>query len=167
MIYKRQLRGHMDVTVNGIRYREALETTDRRVALNLENKRVGEIQAGKRASKTGRDFAREPFSEAVKVYLEERKPHVSARTVQFEQERLKPLEAHFGEKSLVRIKPEDISAYQRDRLKRVAPRMSRRMLEHYSHVRMDAKRTALDKLESGLMTPAKADQAQAAGGPVQ
>lgn len=29
--------------------------------------------------------------------------------------------------------------------------MSRRMLEHYSHVRMAAKRTALDKLESGLM----------------
>jgi hypothetical protein len=29
--------------------------------------------------------------------------------------------------------------------------MSRRMLEHYSHVRMAAKRTVLDKLESGLM----------------
>lgn len=27
----------------------------------------------------------------------------------------------------------------------------RRMLEHYSHVRMAAKRTALEKLESGLM----------------
>jgi len=33
----------------------------------------------------------------------------------------------------------------------VAGHMSRRMLEHYSHVRMAAKRTALDKLESGLM----------------
>jgi hypothetical protein len=29
--------------------------------------------------------------------------------------------------------------------------MSRRMLEHYSHVRMAAKRAALDKLENGLM----------------
>jgi hypothetical protein len=29
--------------------------------------------------------------------------------------------------------------------------MSRRMLEHYSHVRVAAKRTALEKLESGLM----------------
>ena len=27
----------------------------------------------------------------------------------------------------------------------------RRLLEHYSHVRMAAKRTVLDKLESGLM----------------
>ena len=33
----------------------------------------------------------------------------------------------------------------------VAGHMSRRMLEHYSHVRMATKRTALDKLESGLM----------------
>ena len=33
----------------------------------------------------------------------------------------------------------------------LAGHMSREMLEHYSHVRMEAKRTALDKLESGLM----------------
>ena len=33
----------------------------------------------------------------------------------------------------------------------VAGDMSRRMLEHYSHVRMAAKRTALEKLESNLM----------------
>src|SRR5215468_3218449 len=33
----------------------------------------------------------------------------------------------------------------------VAGHMSRRMLEHYSHVRMAAKRTALEKLESNLM----------------
>jgi hypothetical protein len=33
----------------------------------------------------------------------------------------------------------------------LAGHMSRRMLEHYSHVRMAAKRTVLDKLESGLM----------------
>jgi len=33
----------------------------------------------------------------------------------------------------------------------VAGHMSRRMLEHYSHVRMAAKRTVLNKLESGLM----------------
>jgi integrase len=33
----------------------------------------------------------------------------------------------------------------------VAGHRSRRMLEHYSHVRMAAKRKALEKLESGLM----------------
>ncbi|MBV9745748.1 MAG: site-specific integrase [Acidobacteriia bacterium] len=33
----------------------------------------------------------------------------------------------------------------------VAGHMSRRMMEHYSHVRKAAKREALSKLESGLM----------------
>jgi len=43
----------------------------------------------------------------------------------------------------------------------VSGHMSRRMLEHYSHVRMVAKRTVLEKLESGLMggTPAESQPA--------
>jgi len=48
----------MDLTVNGVSYREALDTTDRREAVALEKKRVGEIQQGKGASKAGREFAR-------------------------------------------------------------------------------------------------------------
>jgi integrase len=43
----------------------------------------------------------------------------------------------------------------------VAGHVSRRMLEHYSHVRMDAERTALEKLESGPMGgPSKTSQAE-------
>jgi integrase len=72
--------------------------------------------AGKNASKTGREFARKPFHEAVKVYLEEREPHVSERTMQFESERLGPLVKHFGEKPLLRFKAEDVSGYQKARL---------------------------------------------------
>jgi integrase len=37
----------------------------------------------------------------------------------------------------------------------LAGHMSRQMLEHYSHVRMAAKREALNKLSSGLMTPSE------------
>ena len=33
----------------------------------------------------------------------------------------------------------------------ISGHMSRRMLEHYSHVRMKAKREAVEKLSSGLM----------------
>ena len=33
----------------------------------------------------------------------------------------------------------------------VAGHVSRRMMEHYSHVRMAAKRSVLEKMESGLM----------------
>ena len=69
----------MDVMISGVRYREALDTTDRREALNLEKKRIGEIQQGKGASKTSRDFARMPFPVAADQFLEERKPHVAGK----------------------------------------------------------------------------------------
>ena len=42
----------------------------------------------------------------------------------------------------------------------VAGHMSRRMLEHYSHVRMAAKRAAVEKLESGLMGSPTAENQQ-------
>ena len=116
MIYKRIGHWHLDVTIHGVRYREALNTTDKRQAKELEKNRIAEIKQGKNASKTGREFARKPFHEAVKVYLEEREPHVSERTMQFETERLGPLLKHFGERSLLRFKAEDVSGYQKARL---------------------------------------------------
>jgi integrase len=116
MIYKRKGHWHFDVTMNGVRYREALDTTDKREAKQLEKDRIAAIKQGKCVSKLGREFARKPFSEAAKVYLEERKPHVSERTIQFEKERLKPLCRHFGENSLLRFKAEDVTAYQTARL---------------------------------------------------
>src|SRR5579863_1097468 len=116
MIYKRTGHWHLDVTRHGVRYREALNTTDKRQAKELEKNRVAEIKQGKNASKTGREFARKPFHEAVKVYLDEREPHGSERTMQFESERLGPLVKHFGEKPLLRFKAEDVSGYQKARL---------------------------------------------------
>jgi integrase len=116
MIYKRIGHWHLDVTIHGVRYREALNTTDKRQAKELEKNRIADIKQGKNASKTGREFARKPFHEAVKAYLEEREPHVSERTMQFESERLGPLVKHFGEKPLLRFKAEDVSGYQKARL---------------------------------------------------
>jgi len=116
MIYKRKGHWHLDVTIQGVRYREALETTDKRQAKELEKDRVSEIKQGKGASKTGREFARKSFSEAATIYIEERKPHVSERTTQFEKERLKPLCKHFGDNSLSRFKAENITGYQTARL---------------------------------------------------
>jgi integrase len=116
MIYKRKGHWHLDVTMHGVRYREALDTTDKRAAKELEKKRITEINQGKGASKTGRAFARKPFSEAIGAYLEERKPHVAERTMQFERERLGPLSKYFGEKPLLRFKAEDVAGYQTARL---------------------------------------------------
>src|SRR5262245_52583505 len=116
MIYKRGEHWYMDVTIHGLRYREALDTTDKRQAKELEKNRIADIKQGKGASKSGREFARKPFSAAAAIYLEERKPHVAERTVQFEKERLVPLCKHYGEKPLLRFKAEDISGYQSARL---------------------------------------------------
>ena len=116
MIYKRKGHWHLDVTIQGVRYREALETTDKRQAKELEKNRVSEIKQGKGASKAGREFARKAFKEASTIYLEERRPHVSERTTQFEKERLKPLCKHFGENPLSRFKAENITGYQTARL---------------------------------------------------
>jgi integrase len=115
MIYKRRKYYYMDVTVNGVRYREALNTTDRRAAPSLEKKRVAEIQAGKGASKSSRDFARTPFLAAADEFLEDRKPHVADRTYVLERNLLFPLRKFFGERILLRINAENIAAYQRER----------------------------------------------------
>jgi hypothetical protein len=45
----------------------------------------------------------------------------------------------------------------------VSGHLSRRMLEHYSHVRMAAKRSAVDQLESGLMGAASVENRPATG----
>jgi tetrahydromethanopterin S-methyltransferase subunit F len=115
MIYKRGTHWHTDVTVNGVRYREALDTTDRREALGLEKKRIGEIQQGKGVSKSGREFARRSFTEAAELFLEERKPHVAERTLQLERNLLSSLRKFFQDRAVMRIRAEDISAYQRTR----------------------------------------------------
>ena len=116
MIYKRGNHWHVDVMVCGVRYREALHTSDRREALGLEKQRVAEIQAGKGASKSGRELARSPFGAAADQFSEERHPHVSERTAQLDRERFKPLRTFFGDTPLLRIKASDIGAYQRARL---------------------------------------------------
>ena len=105
----------MDATVNGVRYREALHTTDRREASALEKKRIAEIAQGKGASRAGRDFARTPFTEAIGKFLEDRRPHVAERTHQLERNLASPLRRFFGDKPLLRVTAEDIASYQRHR----------------------------------------------------
>jgi integrase len=97
-------------------FSEALHTTDRRKALALEKKRIPEIQTGKGASKTGRQFARLPFANAADLFTEQRRLIVSERTAQLDRERLRPLRAFCGDKPLLRVTAADIVAYQRARI---------------------------------------------------
>jgi integrase len=116
MIYKRGNQWHLDVTIRGDRYRESLGTTDRREALNIGKKRIGEIQQGKAATAADREFARLSFGDAAAAFLRERPGHVSDRSLEFEKERLKPLRHFFGDMPIGKIRGEDIRAYQRSRL---------------------------------------------------
>src|SRR5512132_4056228 len=106
-IYKRGKLWHMDVMVHGVRYREALDTTDRREALSLEKNRISEIQQGKGVSPSGKAFARKRFSDAADDWIEDRKGHIAERSIQFEKERLKPLREYFAEKTLTKIRADD------------------------------------------------------------
>lgn len=113
---------HLDVTIDGERYREPLDTTDWRVATERAKERIAEIKAGRVACPSGKNFARLPFKAAVEVYQSERKGKVAERTTQFESERLKPLVRYFGDKSVRTFKTEDVAAYQRARAAQISGR---------------------------------------------
>lgn len=99
-----------------IRTGETVDTTDKREAQALAKKPLGEIQQGKAASNSGREFARKPFGDAAKVYQGERQGHVAERTIQFEGERRRPLAAYFQDRPLFRVKAAEIAGYQKQRL---------------------------------------------------
>ena len=122
MIYKRGKHWHMYVMIDGVRYREALHTTDKREAVDAERTRTSQIKAGKGVSARGRTFGKLAFGTAADLFLEERKPQVSERTSRLERERLKPLRAFFGTKPLKQLKADDIAAYQRKRRETVSGR---------------------------------------------
>jgi integrase len=115
MVYKRGNNWHVDVTVNGERYREALHTSDRREALALEKKRIAELQQGKGHTAADKDFARASFKDAAEAFIAERIGHVAQRTIQFERERVKPLSEFFGDKTITKIRADDVRAYQKMR----------------------------------------------------
>ena len=114
-LWKRGKTWWADVTVYGTRYRESLKTTDHREARSLEKELVVKIQEGKVAAPTGKAYARLLFEEAAAQYLNQRKKRLAERTIQFETERLVPLNKYFGSRSLGRITADDIAAYQQAR----------------------------------------------------
>ncbi len=114
-LWKRGKTWWADVTVCGTRYRESLKTTDHREARALEKELVVKISEGKVAAPTGKAYARLPFEEAAAQYLNQRKKRLAERTIQFETERLVPLNRYFGSRTVGRITADDIAAYQQAR----------------------------------------------------
>jgi integrase len=116
MIYKRGNSWHMDVMVHGVRYREALDTTDKREAAAREKERISEISQGKVASGEGKAFGRLPFTVAAETWLEERRGHIAENSLAYEYERLKALKKYFADKPLRKVRADDIRGYQKQRL---------------------------------------------------
>jgi integrase len=113
-LYKRGKTWHTDFSVDGQRFRQGLDTTDWREAQARERELIGQASEGKLTPKT-HEFSRLGFSDAAERHLRDRLPSLAERSIQTEQERLKPLRAYFGNAPLFRILPDTIRAYISER----------------------------------------------------
>ena len=121
---------HCHFVVNGQRFRQSLGTKDWPEAQAKEKELIGQAMEGK-LRQTSTSLARQPFGQAADDYQTARKLELAEASRAKEKQLLVPLRAFFKQEPLKAI---------------TAKRISRRMLERYSHVRMEAKRTALEVL---------------------
>lgn len=118
-VYKRGKWYWMDAIVNGVRYRERLGTTDKRMAPGLERERISQLKdKAPEPNRGSKAFASLPISEAVVQYAIERGPQVSVRMRAYWHEQAKPLASSkaFGSMAMKKISPVNIAAYQAERL---------------------------------------------------
>jgi len=113
-LYKRGETWWTDFSVNGVRYRVSLDTTDWREAQSGEKVKIAEAQAGK-ISVAGQSFARLAFTEALERYLADRSVHVTPRSERTESDHAKPLRESFAATPVSRISADAILAYIRQR----------------------------------------------------
>ena len=95
MIYKRGKWYHMDDTVNGVRYREPLKTTNWQEALRLEKERLAEIAAGKGLNR--HIAGKQTFNQAADSYIEKRRLFSAEKTYLTDKQRSGPLRGFFEE----------------------------------------------------------------------
>jgi len=111
---KRGKTWHTHFFVDGERFRQSLETSDWREAQRKERLLMAEAKTGKLAA-TKDDFARLPFRLAAERFLADRIPHLAARSIQTERERVKPINARMGETPVWRVTVEQVRSYIRER----------------------------------------------------
>src|SRR5215469_15258416 len=116
-LYKRGKTWHTDFTVNGQRFRQSLDTTDWREAQSKEKELVAQASAGQITPKA-QAFSRLGFTTAAERHLDDRMPHLAAKSVETEKERLKPLKAYFKEAPLLRINADTLRSYISERRKK-------------------------------------------------
>lgn len=103
-----------DFTIDGERYRLALDTTDRRVAVKKEKDLVAEVRGGLFKPGPKAPLARMPFEEACDRYLEQRK--LDLEHPEHERNMAVSLRPFFREFRLSEITADSIRDYQAHRL---------------------------------------------------
>ena len=111
---KRGKTWHTHFFVDGLRFRQSLETSDWREAQRKERDLIADAKAGKLAASND-DFSRLLFRDAAKRFLADRIPHLAARRIQTERERVKPINKEIGETPVRRVTVEQVRSYIRDR----------------------------------------------------
>ena len=111
---KRKIIWHADFSLDGRRYRQSLETTDWREAARKAANLIALAKDG-RLTPESRNFSRLAFSQAVELWLEEKKPRVAPKTVITERERSAAPKKFFGAVRLNQLTTESILAYVRSR----------------------------------------------------
>src|SRR5260370_16241714 len=115
-LFKRNKTWWTDFSVNGVRYRLTLDTTDWREAQRLEKSKISDATTGKLAT-SSQQFARLAFSQAADRYLENRRLELSERSSEKEEYLLVVPRKFFGVTSLARIGAEDLIRYREERAK--------------------------------------------------
>jgi len=113
-LYKRKKTWWADFSVNGVRYRISLDTSDWREAQSKEKEKIAEALTGK-LSVAGQSFARLAFTEALERYLADRSAHVTPRSKRTESDHAKPLRESFCATPVSRISADAILTYIRQR----------------------------------------------------
>jgi hypothetical protein len=94
MIYRRNGWWHCDVTVNGVRIRQAFKTQDKREAKGKEKELVSAASAGKLALAT--PFSKLALREALEMWISDRAPRLAAKSITTERQRTLQVSKHLG-----------------------------------------------------------------------
>lgn len=115
-LFKRNKIWWTDFSVNGVRYRQSLDTTDWREAQSNEKVLIADASTGKLAP-VSKQFARLAFTEAADRYLDGRRLELAEQSYAKEQYLLVAPRKFFGATSLAQIAAEDLINYRGERAK--------------------------------------------------
>jgi integrase len=116
-LYKRGKTWHTDFSVDGQRFRQSLDTTDWREAQSNQRELIAQASEGKITPK-GQAFCRLGFTTASERHLDDRTPHLAPKSIETEQERLKPLRAYLKETPIMHITSDILRSYISERRKK-------------------------------------------------